>query len=311
MTAFAPRLNHHLANHHGVIDRPTILSFGHTAAHIDGWCRSGMLHRVHNGVFRAASVPVTFESRCLAACLACPELVIGGASAAHHWGFKHTSRYDDPITGLVPHGRRPVRAEVMIRRSNAIDPVDVVHDSNGTRWTSPPRTWFDRASVLSDPWFEGLTEQLIDRFCSLPTLWSTGRRLMQRGRPGSARVRRVMSQRSEWQKPADSTLEHEVLSALASRGVELVRQHPLRLRDGVVIHLDGADPDLRWGIEVDHVTWHGGRLAAQADKQRDLAAGLLGWEVRRVTDQHWRDDRDRLLDQLVELYRLAGGRLAA
>ncbi len=311
MATFSPSLIRQLARHHGVVTHSWLLADGVTSGELDRWRRSGLMVRVHDGVYRVATTPTSFEGRCLAACLADPELVVGGPSAARIWGFKHTGGADRPITAFVAHGRRPVRRDVRLRRTNALDPAHVVTDALGVRYTSPPRTWFDRARDLDDFHFEALTEQVLDRFCSVPTLWSMGRALMSRGRPGSARVRRVMSQRAEWQKPADSTLEFDVLRALERRGVHLVRQHRLDLRDGSTIHLDGADPDLRWGIEVDHVTWHGGRLAAQADKQRDLSAALLGWEVHRISDQHWRDDRGGLLDSLVELYRLAGGRRAA
>ena len=118
-----------------------------------------------------------------------------------------------------------------------------------------------------------------------------------------------MSQRVDWQKPADSTLELDVLRALERRGVHLVRQFALRLPNGVTIHLDGADPDLRWGVEVDHITWHGGRQAVARDKGRDRGARRIGWDVHRVDDQEWRNDRNVVLDDLVDLYVTRGGRL--
>jgi very-short-patch-repair endonuclease len=118
-------------------------------------------------------------------------------------------------------------------------------------------------------------------------------------------VNRVLSLRSDWQRPADSGLELRVLKALERRGVNpLVRQYPLRLIDGTVIHLDGAVPELRWAVEIDHVTWHGGRFDTQRDKARDRGARRLGWQVERVTDQELADDFARAISELVELHRL-------
>ena len=61
------------------------------------------------------------------------------------------------------------------------------------------------------------------------------------------------------------------------------------------LHLDGADRGRRFGVEVDHVTWHGGRLAAQRDKWRDRQLMRIDWVVARVTDedlqQRFRDRR--------------------
>ncbi len=168
---------------------------------------------------------------------------------------------------------------------------------------SPPRAWFDCARDLDDERFERLTEWVLDNHATLPTLWRTARRLEARGRPGLARVKRVMSRRSDWQKPAGSGIELRVLKALERRGIVLVRQYRLRLPNGVTIHPDGADPTIKWAVEVDHVTWHGGRLDAQRDKARDRDARRVGWQVDRVTDLELADDFDGAIDELVTLHR--------
>jgi hypothetical protein len=209
----------------------------------------------------------------------------------------------DVVVASVSHDRTPVCRGVVLRRTNVLGEVDFVVRPDGIRVTSPARTWFDRASEMSDHYFESLTEQVLDDFCTLPTLFDTVRRLSTRGRAGSARVRRVLSQRSAWQRPADSELELRVLRALESHGIVLVRQYPLRLPNGVLIHLDGADPVTKWGLEVDHVTWHGGRFETQADKARDRGARRIGWQIDRISDQECREHFDRSIRELVDLYR--------
>ena len=89
----------------------------------------------------------------------------------------------------------------------------------------------------------------------------------------------------------------------------LVRQHPLLLANGSTIHVDRADPSIRWALEIDHVTWHGGRFDAQRDKGRDRGARRLGWQVDRVTDLELADDFDAVIDELVGLYRLCAAEI--
>ena len=265
--------------------------------------------RCHDGVYRVTTSAETFESKCVAACSADPSIIVSGTAAGYLWGFRHVRQPTSPIV-LVEHDRHPVSAAATIRRSNVIDDEDRVVRPDGIVIASPPRTWFDCARDLSDEQFEAVTEWVLDRHTSMPTLWQVVRRLEARGRPGLARVRRVVSQRSTWQKPAGSKLELRVLRALERAGVpELVRQHPLRLANGVVVHPDGTDPSIKWAIEVDHVTWHGGRLDAQRDKTRDRGLRRLGWQVERVTDRELRDDFDAVISELAELHSLRAASL--
>ena len=287
---------------HGIVTMRELLADGMGSNTI----RNLVLHRnlivVHRGVYRWATTPDTFEARCVAACVAAADVVVTGPAAARLWGFRHVSRVDVPIL-LAPHSRSGLAGAVELRRSSVLDPCDVVQREDSIRVASPPRAWFDCARDLDDERFEALTEWVLDRHATVPTLWATMRRLAARGRVGSSRVRRVLSQRQAWQKPADSRLELKVLRALERRGIgPMVRQHRVVLRDGSCVHLDGAVPDVRWGVEVDHVTWHGGRLDAQYDKQRDRQLRLVDWQVERVTDQDVRHDFAGTIDALVRLH---------
>jgi very-short-patch-repair endonuclease len=69
-----------------------------------------------------------------------------------------------------------------------------------------------------------------------------------------------------------------------------------------VIHCDGAIPAARWAVEVDHVTWHGGRSNAQRDKSRDRQLRKIRWHVDRVTDIELHDDFAGTIREVVDLY---------
>jgi len=210
-------------------------------------------------------------------------------------------RAERPIL-LAPHGSRAVTGAVTIRRTNVLDPSDWMLRPDGIRLATPVRTWFDCAQDLDDTRFERLTEWVLDRHATVPALFHMARRMQARGRDGSARVTRVLGSRPAWLKPADSGLEVTMFKALAAAGVQgLVRQHPIVLANGRTIHVDVAVPAIRWALEVDHITWHGGRLDAQNDKVRDRQTRRVGWQVDRVTDA---DTRDHLAETVTELLSL-------
>ncbi len=311
MTLMSEALARLISTSHGIVTTEQLLADGCTVGSIKRHIEVGIFVRVHNGVLRMATSPDTFESRCVAACAADPYVVVTGPAAARLWGFRHVFRPDVPIV-LATHDRTPISNGVVLRRTNRLDDTDVVERPDGIRLASPPRTWFDCARDLDDERFERLTEWVLDNHTTMPTLWRLTRRMSTRGRPGLARVQRVMSMRADWQRPAGSGLELRVLKALERAGVgPLVRQYPLRLPSGVVIHPDGADVAARWAVEVDHVEWHGGRFDAQRDKGRDRGARRLGWQIDRVTDLELREDFDGAIAELVELHRLRCLELAA
>jgi hypothetical protein len=151
--------------------------------------------------------------------------------------------------------------------------------------------------------FESVLEQLLDRReLTVPELFAADRELRKRGRDGAARFARVLAKRPAFAKPKNSDLEVRVLRALAGRGLLLVPQYEITLKDGSVIHPDGADPARRFGVEVDHVTWHGGCRVTVYDKWRDRQTILLGWQIPRVTDEDLRTRFHQTINELVELY---------
>ena len=82
-----------------------------------------------------------------------------------------------------------------------------------------------------------------------------------------------------------------------------MRQYAVTLPGGQVIRLDGADPSIKWALEIDHASWHAGRIEAQRDKVRDRGLRRLGWQTDRVTDYELDDDFDGTIDELVAIRR--------
>ncbi len=248
---------------------------------------SGQLTIVHRDVYRLASHPETFEQRCLAACFAAPDAVLSGPTAARLYHVRRVHTDDVHILA-----RRAIELTgVSAHRTTMLGAADV-QMLGPLRVLRPARLACDLAAYVDDAILESAIEQMLDRRqFTLSTLRSLARQFCTSGRNGSVRLARVLDGRPNWRRPVDSDIELRLLRELERRGLEVTTQVPVLLDSGRTIHLDLAIPDLGLGIEVDHVTWHGGRLDAQRDKARDRELMRLGWTVVRATDE----DVDRRL----------------
>lgn len=253
---------------------------------------SGALVPVHRGVYRLGTHAVTFEQRCLAALLAAPTAILSGRTAGRLWDLRKLTTDDVHVLALHNVKLRGVDAH----RTDLLARSDWV-TIKGLRVLRPGRLLCDLAWTLDDAALESVLEQMIDRrMLSITAARTAARRFIAPGRPGSTRLARVLESRPTWMRPPDSDLELRLWRALEAVGEVFERQQPVELDGGGAIHLDLACPACKFGIEVDHATWHAGRLDSQADKRRDRAAARVGWTVLRVTDE----DIERRLDSTVD-----------
>ena len=262
-----------------------------------GALESGLLAKVHRNVYRVGSHAETFEQRCVAACLAAPDAALSGPSAGRLMGLRKVWTDDVHVISK----RTLVLVGVVAHRTNLLVPADV--DRRGPmRVLRPARLVCDLAAYLDDADLESVIEQVLDRrMAQLVTLRELARTFIRSGRNGSARLGRVLDARPGWRRPVDSDLELRLLRALERRGLELVTQFAVMLDNGHEARIDLAAPHLRFGIEVDHVTWHGGRLDTQRDKVRDRELMRLRWTVARVTDDDITHRLDETVQQLIDI----------
>ena len=289
----------HLSTHHGVVSRRRLLEVGLSNSHIDRLLRNGTLERVHRGVFRLRGAPPTPLQPLAVAC-AFDDRVIGAITTAGRvWGWRKMG--DLGVSVLVPGTSSPSLSGVTVHRCHHIERHHWIERDDGIRVTTPTRTIFDLARVLSDQALESVIEQAIDRrMTTIPRLYAIGRELRASGREGSARFGRVLDARPAWRKPVGSDLELRVERALVALGLPApVRQALLQLPEGTHVRPDFYWPDAALVVEVDHVTWHGGRLNSQRDKWRDRQLRRwLGIETSRVTDE---DIEDRFTSTIGDL----------
>lgn len=264
----------------------------------------GMLVPVHRGVYRIPSDAESFEQRCLAALLAAPDAALSGPTAGRLWGLRKVFSEDVHIIA-----RRAIHLEaVTAHRTKMLGEYDITI-RDGLRVLRPGRLFCDLAWHLDDAALESVYEQMLDRrMISIEASRAAARRFVASGRPGSVRLARVLDARPDWLKPADSDLELRLWRALAAAGLQLDRQVPVALDSGVSVHLDLADESIKFAIEVDHVTWHGGRLDAQQDKRRDRELARLGWTVSRVSDEDISVRLAQTCDQLLDIAHVCADR---
>jgi very-short-patch-repair endonuclease len=274
-----------LRQHHGVASRGQLKALGFSSRRIDRLTSCGRFHIAQRGVYIATDWPPSLHQRALAACLATGG-ALSHASAARLWEFRSIPNHDS-IHVTIPNTRfvEPQHG-IVIHRSTSFEPNDLVYRDDGISIASPPRTAFDVARYLNRFQLESVIEQGIDRGTfTVPTLWSITRRLAGPGRPGSGQFTRVLTSREAWVKPLDSKLE--LLFENAVRRARLPtpeRQFAIRLHARLEIHPDFVWPAQQLIVEIDHVTWHGGRVASGRDKWRDRKTLALGWTTVRIPD---------------------------
>jgi very-short-patch-repair endonuclease len=288
-----------LAQHHGVVRLADLERLGVTPAQWNRLLRTGVLQLYVRGVYRLAGAPQTTDQAAALACAAGPDVVVSHVSAGRAWALRRLGG-DRRLHVLVAGQAHQLLPAVVVHRCHHIDPVDVVERPDGIRITSPPRTVFDLAAIIDDERLESIIEQVVhDGLVTIPTLVATGLRLRQRGRTGSARYGRVLQSRPAWLKPVDSDLELLVERAIIAAGLPRpVRQAPIVLHTGEVIHPDFYWPSHAQVLEIDHVTWHGGKLDLTVDKRRDRLLQRLGINSSRITDQDVRERLPAVIDDL-------------
>ncbi len=295
------------ARFRGVVDLHQLRLLGATHHQVKGLIRTGRYDRVGIGLYRSTEHPHSPEQDALIACK-----LTGGATShgTASWlsGLRGVPRPELPHV-TVHHRHRLALGPFILHRSTLLPADHLVHRRDGIVTTSPCRTAFDLVSIIGLDRTESIVEQLLDeRKCTLPGLRRVAAQMRAQGRAGSAAFTEVLDRRPAWARPVDSDLELRLVKALMSRGVaEPVRQHPIELPGGKIVHPDLAWPAQRFAVEVNHVTWHGRAEQSRYDAWRYRQLRLLGWHVEPVSDT---DISVRLESTCTELAELLARRPA-
>jgi hypothetical protein len=283
--------------HRGVLDRPEALrlfaaQFGVASVRqlvqagvpertIDRAKQRGVVAGILPGVVELADFPPTFRQRAMAAQLFGGDgSFLAGTTAARLYGIRGMPQR---LIELVTITRRRGSLPDWLQRSFStwIDHEDVVVRNDGLRIAAPPLMLLGLAARLDDVRFERTAEDAWHLRLITPAQAAEYlQQIAAPGRRGVDRMRRWLERVATRARPAQSGLEIAVADAAIAAGLPApVRQHPVTLRNGVVIHLDLAWPDVRLGFEPGHSWWHGGDLGQRADQQRRRECAAVGWQV--------------------------------
>lgn len=262
---------------------------------------SGELVLVYEGVYRHAVWPISFQSTCVAIAAADPKLVVCCGGAARVWEYRGCTKVGLHATTTATSV--PIGVGALVHRCPVMPDHHVVERPDGIRVTSPARTVFDLSKHLRHEHLESVVEQGLRRGqFDIAELYGVGQLLCARGRAGSKLFADVLTSRPAWRRPVDSHPELVLMRALIDQGVSLNTQVAVTLPDGSTIHPDLGDSSIGFYIEIDDHEWHGGRLAATYDAQRDRQLRLIGGRIERVSTDEITKLSPRLVADLVDAY---------
>ena len=283
----------------GVVATTQLRDIGFAYSTIERAEDRGTLVPLLRGVFIQPGREPTFETKAMAAQLFCgPRSYLSGQTAGALWNLREMSRkwidITRPATSWIP-----VPDWIRPRHSAFTRVGDVVTLPSGHRVSGPFLTLFRLARDLNQHRFHRAAEnawhlQLIDPAAAAAYLeW-----IRRSGRGGVAVFETWLEKVSTWERPAATGLELDVIQALTAGGLpEPVRQHPLKLRNGITIHIDIAWPNLKFGVEPGHSLFHD----PISDGVRFRQCNEVGWLIVPLSET-WADDLSGVVTQIRNIY---------
>lgn len=248
---------------HGIVTTAQLVEVGLTKSAIAKRARMGRLHRIHRGVYAVGHEGLSNEGQWMAAVLACgPGAALSHGAAAVHWGL--LKPLAGPIDVTVPtHNGRKRRPGIHIHRCATLGALRST--SGSLRRPAPLVTVRDRIPVTSVP------RTLVDIRATLaPYL-----------------VRRAVRQ-AEFLRLPTGLVTDRTRSDLERYFLRLCRRYGLP-RPEVNVLIGGMTVDFLWRgarlvVETDSYATHGGTVAFEDDRQRDLRLRRLGYDVHRFSE---------------------------
>lgn len=243
-----------------------LLAAGLSSAAISKRVRSGKLYRIHQGVYSVGHQGLSEPERWMAAVLACgPGAVLSHGAAAVHWGLLRPLEGPIDITVPTQNGRRR-RHGVRIHRCASLDQAHL-RTSGWEKRRAPLATVRDRIPVTT------VARTLADLPATLaPRL-----------------VRRAIRQ-AEFLGLGLGEIETDgTRSDLERDFLRLCRRFGLPLPE-VNVEIGGMTVDFLWRaesliVETDSYATHGGPVAFEDDRERDLRLRRLGYSVHRFGER--------------------------
>lgn len=271
--------------HHGVVTRQQLLAAGLSKDAIRHLRVSGEWERVGAGVYIRRGVPPTPEQRMVRACrLVGGDAVVGALSGAWLWGVSPA----DPTPIVIVTTRRwdlDPGEGIVVRRFKQV-PRSWLTELRGVPVARPELVALHLFATLH----EQRAERLVDRFAADRLL--SGRSIAaflaqwgERGRDGTAGLRRYLDERGETFVPSASGLESRMAWLLRRHGLAARRQVDLG-DDAWCGRVDFLIEATTVVVEVQSDRHHTALTDVVADGERKAALEAAGFTVIEV----WEND---------------------
>ncbi|HXE44759.1 MAG TPA: type IV toxin-antitoxin system AbiEi family antitoxin domain-containing protein [Conexibacter sp.] len=284
---------------HGVVTRRQLRDLGLTSSMVEVRIETGLLIRLHRGVYAVGHRQLRAQGHWLAAVLACgPGAALSHREAAALHGLRPSSRGRIDVT--TPRRLRDRRAGIDVHHATTLKARDVTN-LEGIPVTTVERTLVDLANVVpQDSLAKALREAEHLRIVDAKKLQATLERA--RHRPGSGHARLTAVLEEHRRRGAQLTR-----SVLEDRFLKLCERHGLP-RPRTNLHVEGLEvdacwPDCRLAVELDGWARHQDRYAFQRDREKGNALTQAGWRLLRFT-------HDEILRRPAETAALIAGLLA-
>jgi very-short-patch-repair endonuclease len=252
---------------HGIVTTRQLVACGLTRAAISKRVQAGRLYRVHQGVYSVGHDGLSQEARWMAAVLACgPGAALSHGSAAVHWGLLRP--LEGPIDVSVPtQAGRARRRGIRLHRYTSLEQATL--STNGLQ-TRLPRL------------------VTVRQYIPVTTVARTLEDL-RRSELRPSLVRRAIRQAEFLRLPIGEIETDGTRSDLERDFLRLYRRHRLPPPE-VNVPIGRMTVDFLWRderliVETDSYVTHGGSIAFEDDRARDLELRRLGYRVHRFSER--------------------------
>ncbi|HWO47695.1 MAG TPA: type IV toxin-antitoxin system AbiEi family antitoxin domain-containing protein [Solirubrobacterales bacterium] len=267
---------------HGIVTTAQLVEVGLTKSAISKRARCGRLYRIHRGVYSVGHDGLDKEARWMAAVLACGAgAVLSHGPAAVHWGLLRP--LDGPIDITIPtQNGRCRRNGVRIHRCGSL--------KASLSTTGLPKrlaTVRDHIPVTTVP------RTLVDIRATLPP--RLVRRAVRQAEFLGLGLGEIKTDRTR------SDLERYFLRLW--RGTRLWQPE-------VNVPIDGMTVDFLWRrerlvVETDSYATHGGTVAFENDRERDLRLRRLGYSVHHFSERQLEAEPEAVIEDVASALRHA------
>lgn len=277
-----------------LITREEVFDLGGSKDLIVNRLEGGRWLRVHAGVYQVDRRPLEWQSRLLAAVLACgPGARVSHRAAYRLWDLDGIRQA--PIEVTMPFGNLAVPQGVVVHRSRRSTPhVEI----EGIPVSGPERTILECCRFIG-PLIagKGLDSAIRQGITNVDRVWLTLANEGGRGVSGTRTMRRALRDRAH-DTATDSAAEFELLFYMQKAalprpelGFELYPQGGRRVPDFVW-------PDRDKAVEVDGLDAHGSADRLDDDLERQNELMDLGLQIRRFSARRIRRDPEGVVAQI-------------